>query len=199
MSEPKAHPISSELAQLGEPALGEDELAWLDGGSVDATGEVASVALLHELAEPQAFEDLSELEAHRVWRNVEGRLESPRATRPSAAPATSHSGGHKRWLLVAVGMAAAAVVALIVVPRDDSTEVAERERTRQAERAEQAEQMAEQAHAALALIDDGRSDRERAEAAAREYQRRLEQPDQPRQPGQLDQPGQPDQPDQEGG
>jgi hypothetical protein len=72
MSQAKPSPeqIERELAALGEapPSVAELE------GAFDDTPEVASVARLVELAEPVVFEDLSELESHRAWRQIEQRL-----------------------------------------------------------------------------------------------------------------------------
>jgi hypothetical protein len=159
--------IARELAALGEAPPSAEELALLASRpgyradeELDEHDEVASVARLAELSEPFGFDDLSELETHRVWRNVEqraARAEPGHARRPSG-------GGPRRWLFAAAGLAAAAAIAWIVVgspaPEHDADAVAD---------------LGTQARATLQMLDDGASDTERAEQLAAEYQQRLEE------------------------
>ena len=171
--------IERELAALGEAPPSAEELALL-AGELEDHDEIATVARLAELAEPLAFDELSPLETHRGWRNVEQRLarvQAPeQATQQQASEQSSPSGPsrggssprpHGRWLLAAVGLAAAAALVLIVVnpstpeqPELDAEAVAE---------------LGEQARATLKALDNGASDTQRAEQLAAEYQQRLEE------------------------
>ena len=108
-------------------------------------------------------EPLSELELHRGWRNVEQRAagKSPVVSSPAI-------GSRRRWVVAAVGLAAAAGVLFIVIgPQRDATLDAEPPSR------EQVAEMGEQVHATLQALDDGKSDSERAAELAAEYQRRL--------------------------
>ena len=168
--------IERELAALGEAPPSAEELALLasdDDDDLDALDDLATVARLSELAEPLAFDDLSQLETHRGWRNVEQRLARPepaRATEPAANDSASEhpgGGGPRRWLFAAVGLAAAAALVLIVV-RPSAPEQPELD-------AETVAELGEQARATLKILDDGASDTQRAEQLAAEYQQRLEE------------------------
>jgi hypothetical protein len=167
--------IERELAALGEAPPSAEELALLAEDSfdhVDLDHEVATVARLAELAEPLAFDDLSQLETHRGWRNVEQRLARAqpdgRATTPvSEHPSGSSGGGPRRWLFAAIGLAAAAALVLIVV-NPSTPEQPELD-------AEAVAKLGEQARATLKLLNNGASDTQRAEQLAAEYQQRLEE------------------------
>jgi hypothetical protein len=169
--------IERELAALGEAPPSDEELALLAGelDEHDDHDEIATVARLAELAEPLAFDELSPLETHRGWRNVEQRLAAAHV--PGQANAQPHaseqSGSHGasprqgRWLFAAIGLAAAAALVLIVVnpsnpeqPELDAKAVAE---------------LGEQARASLKALDNGTSDTQRAEQLAAKYQQRLEE------------------------
>lgn len=168
--------IERELAALGEAPPSAEELALL-AGELDDDDEIATVARLAELAEPLAFDELSPLETHRGWRNVEQRLAAGQAFGEAHADAEPHAseqpGSHGasprqgRWLLAAIGLAAAAALVLIVVnpsnpeqPELDAKAVAE---------------LGEQARATLKALDNGTSDTQRAEQLAAKYQQRLEE------------------------
>ena len=72
--------LGDQLVTLGEAPPSEAELVLLRGLADDSDSDtnptsstnldIATVARLAELAEPIAFEDLSELELHRAWRGV---------------------------------------------------------------------------------------------------------------------------------
>ncbi len=179
--------IERELAGLGEAPPSAAELALLaqldaDGtDGADEVDDVVVVARLTELAEPFAFEDLSELETHRSWRTVEQRLARTDAnagdieagTEPQTEPSehrrpTPSGGGPRRWLFAAIGVAAAAAIVLIVVRPPTNETVAE---TRVD--AEAVAELGEQARASLKVLDNGTSDTQRAEQLAAEYQARL--------------------------
>jgi hypothetical protein len=189
--------IERELAELGEAPPSADELAMLDGrgelGELDELGEgldedpeLATVARLYTLAEPFAFEDLSQLETHRGWRMVEQRLagaaDPARASRPEpASPSTTnphqHGGGPRRWLLAAVGAAAAAALLVLVLRPEAGPSVAEQATPVDPAAAAELGEQARATLATLAKLDGGLSETERAEQLAREYQRRLEELD----------------------
>lgn len=170
--------IERELAALGEAPPSAEELAML--AELEDHGEVASVARLTELADPLAFEDLSELETHRGWRNVEQRLarssgEPTGEVAPSKRP-TPSGGGPRRWLYAAIGVAAAAAVLFVVTrpalrlgPGKDET-VADSKVDAKA-----VAELGEQARASLKILDNGTTDTQRAEQLAAEYQARLEE------------------------
>jgi hypothetical protein len=174
---PTTEQIQRELASLGEAPLTEAELALIHdqaeqadaaSGHLDHDPDIASVARLAELAEPIEFEDLSQLELHRAWRGVEQRLSGP-----AASPKTG--GGGRAWLFAAVGVAAAAIVLLIVLQPDrDSQQARAPSNHLDHEMAELAE-LGDQARAALRVLDDGQTDTERATQLATAYQRRLAQ------------------------
>ena len=190
MTAPSPNPetIERELAELGEAPPSADELAMLAGlgelGELDDLDDpdLAAFARLQALADPIAFDDLSQLETHRGWRVVEQRLDpahereaAPTSARPADDKHTG--GGPRRWLFAAVGVAAAAALALIVVGPGSGSNPTPDARTAQIDPAAAAE-LGEQARttlAALAALDGGLSDTERAEQLAREYQQRLEE------------------------
>jgi hypothetical protein len=155
--------IARELAALGEEPLSAEELALLESESALDQDDVASVARLAELSEPLAFDDLSELETHRAWRNVEQRVAPAKH-----AEVPRRGGGPRRWLFAAVGLAAAAAIVLIVIdqpaPEHDARAVAE-----------MGKQARETLHTTLQMLDGGVSDTSRAEQLAAEYQQRLEE------------------------
>src|SRR5690606_21359492 len=97
--------IARELAALGEAPPSAEELAMLaELEAHDEPEAIASVVRLPELAEPLSFDDLSELETHRGWRNVEQRLArvaSEPEPREQPRP-TPGGGGPRRWLYAAV-------------------------------------------------------------------------------------------------
>lgn len=166
--------IERELAALGEAPPSAEELALLarDDDDLDALDDIATVARLSEQAEPLAFEDLSQLETHRGWRNVEQRLAGSQAARANEPAAndnhpTPSGGGPRRWLFAAVGLAAAAALVLIIV-RPSTPEQPELD-------AEAVAELGKQARATLKILDDGASDTQRAEQLAAEYQQRLEE------------------------
>ena len=158
--------IERELAELGEAPASAEELAMFD--TLEQDPEVASVARLAELAEPCAFDDLSELELHRAWRSVERRG----AKAPAEAAPHPSGGGPRRWLFAAIGLAAAAAILLIVTRPTDDEQLAQTQAD-----AEAVAELGEQARASLKLLDDGASDTQRAEQLAAEYQARLEEQD----------------------
>lgn len=167
--------IERELAALGEAPPSDEELALL-AGELDDDDDIATFARLAELAEPLAFDELSPLETHRGWRNVEQRLAAAAHTPDSAGAqsqtseqSASHGASPRqgRWLFAAIGLAAAAALVLIVVnpsdpeqPELDAKAVAE---------------IGEQARASLKALDNGTSDTQRAEQLAAKYQQRLEE------------------------
>jgi hypothetical protein len=160
--------IERELAALGEAPPSAEELGLLD--RLGDHEDIASVARLAELAEPLAFEDLSELELHRSWREVEQRQQQSRG---SAQPATTGAGpGPRRWLLAAAGLAAVAAVVLLVVRPLANDEGGGTGRDGDAQ---QVAKLGEHARATLRALDDGVSDTQRAEQIAAEYQRQLEE------------------------
>jgi hypothetical protein len=159
--------IARELAALGEEPLSAEELALLESESALDQDDVASVARLAELSEPLAFDDLSELETHRAWRNVEQRLAGP-AKPDHADTAPRSGGGPRRWLFAAIGLAAAAAIILIIVDQPASEHDAEAV-------AEMGKQARETLHTTLQMLDGGVSDTARAEQLAAEYQQRLEE------------------------
>lgn len=157
--------IALELEALGEAPLSAEELATVRTGQLDDEPEIASLARLSELSEPLEFDALSELETHRAWRRVEQELEqdsSPAAT-PASAPLASPA--PRRWLFAVAGLAAAAALALLVVPRGSGDGLS----------AEEVAQQGESVRRALSALDDGRSDSDRARDRARAYQQRLEE------------------------
>ncbi|MFO7561350.1 MAG: hypothetical protein R6X02_01800 [Enhygromyxa sp.] len=174
MTAPTPNPemIERELAALGEAPPSAEELARLGSGALDDDAAVASVARLAELAEPIAFEDLSELETHRVWRAVEQRLTSAEAARDAerpdprpSEPRPTGGGGSKRWVFAAIGLAAAAAIALLIVRPSSTPELDP----------EQVVELGEQARASLRALQPETSDTQRAELLAAEYQQRLEE------------------------
>lgn len=165
---PNSETIERELAALGEAPPSAEELALLASGDLDHVSDVATMARLAELSEPLAFDDLSELETHRGWRNVEQRLGSSEPAREVDEPPTQTSpigGGPRRWLFAAIGLAAAAAITVIIV-RPSSPEPVD---------PEQVVQLGEQARATLKTLENGASDTQRAEQLAAEYQQRLEE------------------------
>jgi hypothetical protein len=184
---PHTETIERELAALGEAPPSAEELALLEAGELDEIvdhAELASVARLVGLAEPINFDDLSELETHRGWRTVEQRLararrvddlaDEPLADEPGLAdepdndPRTDEprpvGGGPQRWLFAAIGLAAAAAIAVIILrPSQPGLDP------------EQVVKMGEQARATLRVLQHGASDTQRAEQLAAEYQQRLEE------------------------
>lgn len=166
--------IERELAALGEAPPSAEELGLLD--RLGDHEDIASVARLAELAEPLAFEDLSELELHRSWREVEQRQQQSRG---SAQPATAGAGpGPRRWLLAAAGLAAAAAVVLLVVrplANDEGGGTGRDGGGGPDGDAQQVAKLGEHARATLRALDDGVSDTQRAEQIAAEYQRQLEE------------------------
>ncbi|PRQ02926.1 hypothetical protein ENSA5_18650 [Enhygromyxa salina] len=172
MSEPSPtrEQIERELVALGEASPNATELALLER-ELDDEPEVASMARLSELAEPLAFEDLSELETQRAWRKIEEQVGSnPDRDEAIAAPAASSPvGGSTRGRLLAVaGLAAAAVVLVIILPQ-------EREQQAEGPSAKEVAELSEQVRSTLRLLDDGKTDTERAAALAADYERRLEE------------------------
>jgi hypothetical protein len=169
--------IERELAALGEAPASAEELAMLrEPGELDSLHPVASVARLAEVAEPIEINDLSELELHRGWRNVELRLarssearQSTPSDRSAPAPAPS-GGGPRRWLFAAIGVAAAAAILVIVLRPADAPTVAKTKID-----AESVSELGDQARASLKVLDDGITDTQRAEQLAAEYQARLEE------------------------
>lgn len=162
MTAPTSQPetLERELAALGEAPPSAEELALLEDDV-----EIASVARLVDLAEPFAFDNLSQLETHRGWRTVEQRL-----ARAKSAPAAAHpsetspvGGGPRRWLFAAIGLAAAAAIALIIL----------RPTTPNSLDPKAVAKMGEQARATLRTLSHGTSDTQRAETLAAEYQQRL--------------------------
>lgn len=156
--------LRRELESLGEPPLGEAELALVLERRFDDDPEVATVSRLVELASASApSEGLSELELHRGWRTVEQRVARPAVVR---APAV----GRRRLSVAVGGLAAAAAVLLIVIgPGKDDGEATHA----QAPTAQQVAAIGEQVHASLRALDDGKTDSERAVELAADYQRRL--------------------------
>lgn len=188
-SSPTTEMIERELATLGEARPSAEELDLIGHADhVDHVGHadhVANVARLAELAEPIAFDDLSELETHRSWRSVELRL-AQRPNTPGPGPgrarvedehdaSTPTGGGPQRWLLTAVGIAAAAAVLLIVLRPFEQPKIAEAEPAKPD--AELVAQLGERARVALNALDDGTSDTQRAEQLAADYRRQLEEQD----------------------
>lgn len=167
--------LGDQLVTLGEAPPSEAELVLLRGLADDSdpdtnptsstNPDIASVARLAELAEPIAFEDLSELELHRAWRGVEQRL-----------PGAGASARIKPWLFAAVGVAAAAAVLLIVVQSGRHSEDSRQAQTLSDKQLAELAALGDQARAALRLLDDGQSDTERAANLADTYQLRLTQP-----------------------
>ena len=160
--------LRRELEALGEPPPSDDELALFERDLEDDP-EIATVSRLVELsAASESTEPLSELELHRAWRNVEQRTVSKPAVERSVV-------GSRRWLIVAVGLAAAAGVLFIVIgPERDATLDANAKGPSR----EQVAEMSEQVHATLQALDDGKSDSERAAELAADYQRRLKRQEQ---------------------
>lgn len=164
--------IERELAALGEAPPSAEELALLAGDDhsddrVDEVSEIASVARLCELAEPLAFDDLSQLAIHRGWRNVEQRLASSGRSHAADSGPSPSGGGPRRWLFAAIGLAAAAALVLIIV-QPSTPEQPEID-------AEAVAKLGEQVRATFKTLDDGASDTQRAEQLAAEYQQRLEE------------------------
>lgn len=168
--------IERELAALGEAPPSAEELALLaSDGDPDELDDIAHVARLTELAEPLAFDELSQLETHRAWRNLEQRLAGG-AQSTAAEQSAEHAreqqpsptgGGPRRWLLAAAGLAAAAALVLIVVrpPGPGQSDLDP----------EAVAKLGEQARASLQALEDGASDTQRAEQLAAQYQQRLEE------------------------
>ncbi|NVB40038.1 hypothetical protein G6O69_19490 [Pseudenhygromyxa sp. WMMC2535] len=164
MTSPSKDTIARELAALDEAPLSEDERALLESeGALEGRAEIAEVARMHELAEPLAFEDLSELELHRGWRRVEARS-APAPDEQGSTRGRAGGGGRRRWPLAAAGLAAAAVLAVLVLREGEGPS--------QTELAELAE-VGEHARSLLEALDDGVGDSERAAALAADYERRL--------------------------
>ncbi len=200
MTQSKQHPIEVELSRLDEPAPSSTERALLGESStvdLERLPEVAATSLLFELSEaasPTTSESelLSELALHRLWREVEGRLESGPEGRSGhlehgAQPETSGasdtsgasgasdtsrdtSGPHPgRWRYALVALAAAAAVALIVVRGDDDAKLAQADQ----DHARQVSELGRQARDILRTLDDGQSESQRASSMASDYARRL--------------------------
>ncbi len=168
--------IRRELAALGEHEPSEAELAMLrDPLALDDDPDIASIARLSELAAAGSFDDLSQLEKHRVWRTIERRLpgEGSFEDQPSetgSRSGTRQSGSSERhfgpW--IAAGLALAATLALVWWgPWADRT--APSSGPSSAEVAE----VGDQARAALRALDDGLDDTARTERLMADYQRRL--------------------------
>jgi len=157
--------IARELALLGEPELEREEL---DGATQWPVGdEVAGVAAMFAAAWPEAPIDvgdapeLTAMERHRAWKRVASRAQALELVAPVHASA---SGG--LWRVVAAGLAAAVVVAL--VPRfvgDAEPSQGERDRTA-------ARGLAVQARRALDELP-GERDAARARSVADAYAQRL--------------------------
>jgi hypothetical protein len=168
--------LGDQLVTLGEAPPSEAELVLLRGLADDSdpdtnptsstNPDIASVARLAELAEPIAFEDLSELELHRAWRGVEQRLPGARASARIKI---------KPWLFAAVGVAAAAAVLLIVVQSGRHSEDSRQAQTLSDKQLAELAALGDQARTALRLLDDGQSDTERAANLADTYKLRLTQ------------------------
>ncbi|MCA9684886.1 MAG: hypothetical protein KC457_22070, partial [Myxococcales bacterium] len=159
--------VARELAELGEEPLSPEELALLAAGE-DDNADIDTVARLHELAEPFAFDDLSELERAQSWKGVESRLPAiasatgtETGTETGTGTGTSGgaggAGGRVRWLFPSVTLAAAAAAVLVLILRPPSD---------QGPSPEEIAEIGQQARTMLAALDDGRSDSERADEVA---------------------------------
>lgn len=163
---PDAEGIERELAELGEPPPSAAELALAARPeALDAEPELACVARLSKLAEPLTFDDLSELERHRGWREVERRLDD-RA--PEAAKLERGGGVARRWPYLAAGLAVAAAVLLVVLQPD--AELAD-----PGPSASEVAALGDTVRASLRALGDGETDTQRAASVVEQYQRRLEE------------------------
>ena len=168
-SSPDPDAIARELAELGEEPASAEELALIEAGTLEQQPAVASMARLSELAEPYAFDELSELETHRAWRKLEQRVEQDQEAEPRVVSEPEPAAGPaspRRWLFALAGLAAAAAVALIVVPGEGEGGTLS---------AEDVAKQGESVRVALDALDDGRSDSTRARERASAYQQRLEE------------------------
>lgn len=167
-SSPDPDAIARELAELGEEPVSAEELALIEAGMLEQQPAVETVARLSELAEPYAFDELSELETHRAWREFEQRVEQDQDAEPAVVHASEPAGpaSPRRWLFALAGLAAAAAVALVVLPGEKQSDTLS---------AEDVAKQGESVRVALDALDDGRSDSVRARERASAYQQRLEE------------------------
>lgn len=168
--------LRRELELLGEEPPSAEELALLEQ-EAEQEPEIATVSRLVELAHGERFDSLSELELHRVWRNVEQRAVNDAPAEPAepAVPVVHRptGAGARRWLFAAVGgLAAAAGVLFVVLGPERDTD---RHATAEAPSSEQVAKLGDQVRATLQVLDDGKSDSQRAAERAAEYRRRLAQ------------------------
>lgn len=163
VSEAERARIAAELAALGELPPDEDEFLQLDPRELGTTRpeDVQMIEALAEWADPvDDSEPLSALEARRVWRHVESR----RASRDA-------DGGSRAWIgLALAGLAAAAVVLVVVIPRASGEGASDGE-------GEMVAALSEQAHAGLSALGVDTapgSDAARVRQLAVRYARRMD-------------------------